>query len=250
MSRSGESVTRLDIRFPNSMYDRLQKIAIDDGAKIHHISKKAEISPTVLKLIQFALDNLEQIVSDSNKKLPDRLPDITINKLSDKLLTLSDNLSDKKIEAVVDRRLGELGLLAMCQTKDNSSTDSVPDNMPDKTPDSVPDNIPDNIDAVPDNVSDSVLNNILDNKNIPLNDSSSSDLALRPPHKNIEIAIAKFTKHPDLRDRVASGVAQGFKGSTLGDWLFDGGFLNAKNKRYDPATVLHFKSAIEWMGKI
>ena len=250
MSRSGDSVTRLDIRFPNEMYDRLQKIAIDDGAKIHHISKKAEVSPTIIKLIQFALDNYDRILSDNNANLVDDLSDsltnTTIDNLSDKLDILSDKLSDKMIEAIVDKRLKELRVFANLQSQDNFVPDNI-DTIPDSI-DIVPDNIkavPDNIEVVTDNIPDNI-DNVPDTKNI-LSDNSTSS---RPPQKNVEVAIAKFTKHPDLRDRVASGVSQGLKGSALGDWLFDGGCLNAKNNRYDPATVSHFRSAIEWMQKV
>ena len=261
MRRSGELVTRLDIRFPKSMYDQLQKIAIDDGAKIHHISKKTEVSPTIIKLIQFALDNYDRILSDNNANLADNLSDnstnTTIDSLSDRVNTLSDKLSDKMIEAIVDKRLEELGVLANLQSQDNfvpENIDIIPDNIEaisdnvNNVPDSIPDSIEaisDNIEVVTDNIPDNI-DNVPDTKNI-LSDNSTSS---RPPQKNVEVAIAKFTKHPDLRDRVASGVSQGLKGSALGDWLFDGGCLNAKNNRYDPATVSHFRSAIEWMQKV
>ena len=204
MRRSGELVTRLDIRFPKSMYDQLQKIAIDDGAKIHHISKKTEVSPTIIKLIQFALDNYDRILSDNNANLADNLSDnstnTTTDSLSDRLDIISDKLSDKVIEAIIDKRLKELGVLANLQSQDNSVSDKI-----DIISDTI-DIVPDNVEAVPDNI-DSVPDSIPDTKNILSDDSTSSDLVIRPPQKNIEIAIAKFNKHPDLRDRVASGVS-------------------------------------------
>ena len=195
MRRSGELVTRLDIRFPKSMYDQLQKIAIDDGAKIHHISKKTEVSPTIIKLIQFALDNYDRILSDNNANLADNLSDnstnTTTDSLSDRLDIISDKLSDKVIEAIIDKRLKELGVLANLQSQDNSVSDKI-----DIISDTI-DIVPDNVEAVPDNI-DSVPDSIPDTKNILSDDSTSSDLVIRPPQKNIEIAIAKFNKHPVL----------------------------------------------------
>jgi hypothetical protein len=44
-------------------------------------------------------------------------------------------------------------------------------------------------------------------------------------------------------------VNEGFKRSAVGNWLFDGGFLNNKNERSAPATVSNFRLAIEWMEK-
>ncbi len=59
-SRHTDTVTRVDIRIPNHLYGQIQSIAVEHfNAKIHHRSKKPEVTPTILELIQIGIAHLE-----------------------------------------------------------------------------------------------------------------------------------------------------------------------------------------------
>ena len=71
--------TRIDVRFPLSILQAIEQIAEQDGAKIHHISGKRILTPTVIELVRLGLGQ----VSDKYQL-----------EISDKL---SDSLSDKSV---------------------------------------------------------------------------------------------------------------------------------------------------------
>jgi hypothetical protein len=83
--RSDDKIVRLDVRFPKSMHDDIEALAIANGAAIHHISKRPTLTPTILKLIQIGLDNYS----------PEALERIQARIESDKISkVLTDNCID------------------------------------------------------------------------------------------------------------------------------------------------------------
>jgi hypothetical protein len=83
--RSDDKIVRLDVRFPKSMHDEIEALAIANGSPIHHISKKPTLTPTILNLIRLGLDNYS----------PEALERIQVKIESDKISkVLTDNCND------------------------------------------------------------------------------------------------------------------------------------------------------------
>ena len=202
MGRSGDSVTRLDIRFPNEMYEKLQQIAVKDGARTHHISQKVEVSPTVIKLVQFALDTIDRMLSDSSDNISDNLSDILVNSLPDKVANVS-GISDTSIETIVDRRLAELGLFPVPKIE----SDSIPHLLPDKL-ESVPDSLPDK-DVILSDREAALPDNLPDTENIPSDDSSNSESIA----EDVQIIPTEAI------EQVGGGSPQSFSFAEFHEWL-------------------------------
>ena len=83
--RSDDKIVRLDVRFPKSIHDEIEALAIANGSPIHHISKKPTLTPTILNLIRLGLDNYS----------PEALERIQARIESDKISkVLTDNCID------------------------------------------------------------------------------------------------------------------------------------------------------------
>jgi hypothetical protein len=65
-SRQTETITRVDVRIPNHIYEQVQAIATRHfQAKVHHRSGKPEVSPTILELIKIGIAHLEESLPDT-----------------------------------------------------------------------------------------------------------------------------------------------------------------------------------------
>ena len=80
-TRRTDTVTRVDVRIPNELYNQIQAIAIAQfNAKIHHRSGKPEISPTILELIKIGIAHLESTLPATDEtedlELRERIRDL------------------------------------------------------------------------------------------------------------------------------------------------------------------------------
>jgi hypothetical protein len=56
MAKAQGKITKLDLGIPNDLYAQIEEIAIEEGAKVHHISKKPTLTPTAIKLLEEAIE--------------------------------------------------------------------------------------------------------------------------------------------------------------------------------------------------
>ncbi|WP_309736749.1 hypothetical protein [Chamaesiphon sp. OTE_75_metabat_556] len=113
--KTRQSDSRIDVRFPDEIYEAIKSIAQKDGAKIHHRSGEIILTPTVVKLIRIGISHLsdDYQISLSDTNLSDNLTSRVVaieQELSDlkKLVTtlsdrLPDNLTDKTLDTISDK---------------------------------------------------------------------------------------------------------------------------------------------------
>jgi hypothetical protein len=115
--KTRQSDSRIDVRFPDEIYEAIKSIAQKDGAKIHHRSGEIILTPTVVKLIRIGISHLsdEYQISLSDTYLSDNL--------ASRVVTIEQELSDlKKL------------VITLC--------DRLPDDLADKTSDTISDRSP------------------------------------------------------------------------------------------------------------
>ena len=61
-------ITKLDLRIPNDLYAQIESIAIEEGAKTNHISRKPTLSPTVIKLLEEAVEQRNYLSTESEEE--------------------------------------------------------------------------------------------------------------------------------------------------------------------------------------
>ncbi|PSF29174.1 hypothetical protein C7H19_24435 [Aphanothece hegewaldii CCALA 016] len=111
-------MARIDLRIDDELLLKIQEIAKERfKAKVHHISKNPEITPTLIKLIEYGIEHLESgLDTDSNRgSLPDsyldQISEIVLQKITPKLpVSNPDNLDEIKSQlAEFDKAFQGLG---------------------------------------------------------------------------------------------------------------------------------------------
>lgn len=94
-----EHDTKIDVRFPEEVYSAIKLIATADEAKIHHISNKRILTPTVIKLVKLGIS---QLIAQYPDKYPINLSDTGLSGTNS--INLSDNALTRltTVEAEVD----------------------------------------------------------------------------------------------------------------------------------------------------
>jgi hypothetical protein len=115
--KTRQSDSRIDVRFPDEIYEAIKSIAQKDGAKIHHRSGEIILTPTVVKLIRIGISHLS---NDYQISLSDTY--------------LSDNLTSRVV--TIEQELSDLKklVITLCDRLPDKSTDKKSDIVSDKIP--------------------------------------------------------------------------------------------------------------------
>ncbi len=107
MARESEKITRVDVRIPNEIYQKIEAIAKETNQPVHHRSGKPVITPIILNLINLGLEavsqddfNLESLTSKVSVNYQINISEIE-QKLLASLETQLEELVEEKLPAIV-----------------------------------------------------------------------------------------------------------------------------------------------------
>jgi len=108
--RKTKNSTRIDLRIPDVLLEKIRELAIENDAPVHHISKKPELTGTIIDLLEKALD---YNTSDS----------------------LSDIYHDINIKQELETIKGDIKLLKSAIFQPDNTLESLPDSVSDSISD-------------------------------------------------------------------------------------------------------------------
>jgi len=216
----------MDVKLPIELYTQISEIAISSfDAKIHHISKKPEITPTLIYLLQLGIESFtsgnELVKKPNTDNHTDTIP-ITENRVRE----LIEN------ELIpVQSKLDELSEIIYRLTYTDTDTDSLSiavterilDNLTDNNTDKLTDSLEVDTDNKTDNDTDKIAPS--ESPNLPLNEDSPQivPIAENKPlnEEKTETAIKLSAKQKEILEKMKS-IESGktFESqSKLGDFL-------------------------------
>ncbi len=109
MARESEKITRVDVRIPNEIYQKIEAIAKETKQPIHHKSGKPVVTPIILNLINLGLEavskddfNLESLASKVSGNYQINIADIE-QKLLVSLLAKLESMVEAKVSEIVEK---------------------------------------------------------------------------------------------------------------------------------------------------
>jgi hypothetical protein len=117
MAKESSKITRVDVRIPNEIYEKINQIAIETNQPLHHRSGKPVVTPIILNLINLGLEALSQ--EDFNSEsLSDKLS--AFNRINLKSIEekVTANLANKASDITrIDTAEMEKKILALLEVK-------------------------------------------------------------------------------------------------------------------------------------
>lgn len=68
MAKRDTGEYRLDIKVPSGMYEQIEELAKDSGARVHHISKRPIVKDVVLEILAIGIKHYGDGLPDSNTR--------------------------------------------------------------------------------------------------------------------------------------------------------------------------------------
>ena len=109
MARESEKITRVDVRIPNEIYQKIEAIAKETNQPVHHRSGKPVITPIILNLINLGLEavsqddfNLESLASKVSVNYQINIAEIE-QKLLASLLAKLESMVEAKVSEIVEK---------------------------------------------------------------------------------------------------------------------------------------------------
>ncbi len=173
--RVNDEFHRLDVKLPIAVYEQISEIAVNSfNAKVHHISNKPELSPTLLYLLELGIESF----SNGNEKKPNT------DNYTDNIPITNEWVKEliAKELSPIQSKLDELsGLVYRYRLTDNYTDDLVTMDDTDTLTDTLTDNLMDNIPLQSNfsSITEEIASSVMDEK-----EANTSDIVSKETEKD------------------------------------------------------------------